>query len=589
MQILSLLLVASVIAAPTLKQQNIVAPVLATFTNDCVGLVANKTPNADVGPPVKTTNTSLPTATLAAGVNVTGFKIPGYEVFLGIPYTQPPTGNLRFRRPVPKNYTSNLLAIIPRPACLQAPRLNQRFTYGVSGFSEDCLFLNVLAPEGSAGSDASLPVMGDGLTFLSPYLVRRAADTGRPIIPVTINYRLGILGFGMGRDMAENDGANLGLRDQLMALQWVKENIASFGGDPAKVTVFGQSAGAISIAQHYLNESMDLFRGAILMSGQASSTAMAPTFAIWEEPYNLTAIAAGCMAPNTTLQADLTTFECLRAVPPETIMNATAVMRRDPRFALPFVFSPSIDNDLIPDRPWMLLKDGRFAKIPYIAGDTRDEGTWITPTAIHSTDEIKFLLEHFAPLGQDPAIVQRIFDKYPNIPKMGSPFGTGNETFGLSPVFKQGSAMVGDLAFHSRRRKFLRRSNDYGNNQTWTYEFRGPTPNLAPHFGIPHSADVPYVFGVAVPENNYTAEAEVLGQQMMDYWINFADHLNPNPRNGQYDPATPYWPPHGAGKESIRLDLANLTVVPDTFREDQMAMFDEADVAAALLFKRNQV
>ncbi|BEJ09791.1 hypothetical protein CcaverHIS641_0607060 [Cutaneotrichosporon cavernicola] len=568
MRILPLFLLATVLAAPTPQDRS--ESVLAG-----AGVLVTDSTNG-----THVTNNTLPTAALT-GVIVTGFNVSG----------------LRFRRPVPKNYSGNFAAVIPPPACLQAN--HGEFTYGVRGFSEDCLFLNVLAPLGSAGSEPCMPVMvwihgggfieGDGMTFLSPYLVRRSVDTGNPVVLVTINYRLGMMGFGMGRDMAENNAENLGLHDQLMALEWVKRNIAGFGGDPTKVTVFGQSAGAISIAQHYLNESIDLFRGAIMMSGQASSTPMAPTSDIWEEPYNVTAIAAGCLAPNITAKGNLTTFECLRAVSSDTIVHATAVMRRDPRFG-PFVFTPSIDGDLVPDRPWVLLKDGHFAKIPYIAGDTRDEGTWIIPTSVNSSEQIMSLFHLFFPIDQDPAIIQRIFDKYPNVPEKGSPFGTGNETFGMNPAFKQGSAIAGDMVFHSRRRKFLRRSNDYGNNQTWTYEFRGPTPNIDGFLGIPHSSDVPYVFGVAVPENNYTAEAEVLGQQIMDYWINFATYLDPNgDPNLPCDPPSPYWPPHGATKDSMRFDSANLTVVPDTFREDQMAVFDEPDVAAALLYKRHQV
>ncbi|BEJ12984.1 hypothetical protein CspHIS471_0301580 [Cutaneotrichosporon sp. HIS471] len=508
MRILPLLfLLATALAAPTPQDRS--ESILVGST----GLVTDSTNGTNKS------NDTLPTAKLA-GVIVTGFNVGGS------------TGNLRFRRPVPKNYTGNFVAILPPPGCLQAN--HGEFRYGVGGFSEDCLFLNVLAPLGSAGSNINLPVMvwihgggfieGDGMTFVSPYLVRRGVETG-----------------------------------------------------------------SISIAQHYLNESMDLFRGAIMMSGQASSTPMAPTEDIWEEPYNVTAIAAGCMPPNITAKGNLTTFECLRAVSPDTIMHATEVMRRDPKFGH-FVFTPSIDGDLVPDRPWVLLKDGHFAKIPYIAGDTRDEGTWLIPTSVNSSQQIMSLFHLFFPMDQDPAIIQRIFDKYPNIPEKGSPFGTGNETFGLNPAFKQGSAIAGDMVFHSRRRKFLRRSNDYGNNQTWTYEFVGPTPNIDGFLGIPHSSDVPYVFGVALQENNYTAEAEVLGQQIMDYWINFATYLDPNgDPNLPSDPPSPYWPPHGATKDSMRLDPANLTVVPDTFREGQMVIFDEPDVAAALLYKRHHV
>ncbi|KLT43934.1 alpha/beta-hydrolase [Cutaneotrichosporon oleaginosum] len=560
-----------------------------------------------------TDTTIFPTAPLAAGVNVTGFNVPDCEAFLGIPYAEPPTGERRFQRPAPANYSRNFAAILPPPGCLQAPNPKRQFTYGAGGFSEDCLYLNVLAPDGSAGSNASLPVMvwihggafieGDGVTYVSPFLVRRAIEIGRPIVLVTINYRLGLLGFGVGPDFAAHNASNLGLHDQLAALRWVKDNIGGFGGDPTKVTVVGQSAGAISIGHHYLNASQDLFRGAILMSGAQSSAPVAPTSELWEGPYNTTAIAAGCMEPNTTALGNLTTFECMRAVPADTLVNATAVMRDRQPFG-GFVFLPTIDGELIPESPWNMLKDGRFnTKIPHISGATLDEGTWTTPTFVNSTEQLKVLLRQSSPFPASPEIIDRIVERYPDIPEKGSPFGTGNETFGFSSANKQGAAIVGDMSFHSRRRKFLHRSNDYGNNQTWTYEFRGPTPGIPPHVGVPHSADVPYIFGVATQENNYTAEAEAMGTQMMDYWcveagpanvrINFVHYLTPNgptpaPQKRQDASSLPFWPVHEMGaKDSMRFDPANLTIVPDTFRADQMSVFDEADVAAALLYKRD--
>jgi hypothetical protein len=156
-----------------------------------------------------------------------------------------------------------------------------------------------------------------------------------------------------------------------------------------------------------------------------------PTAEIWEEPYNITAIAAGCMEPNTTNLGNLSTFECMRSVPGDTIVEATAAMRADPRFG-GFLFIPSIDGDLIPDRPWTMLKDGRFnTKIPYITGATLDEGTWTTPTFVNSTEMLAMLLQIYSPITIPDDVIWRILDRYPNDPAKGSPFHTGNETFGL--------------------------------------------------------------------------------------------------------------------------------------------------------------
>lgn len=138
---------------------------------------------------------------------------------------------------------------------------------------------------------------------------------------MTINYRVDIWGWGYGREMADALAANNGLRDQILALQWVRENIAAFGGDPTRVTVFGQSAGAISIASLLLNETQDLFRGAIMMSGAASTSPIGATNSTWQSAFDLVAQHAGCGAETDKLN-------CLKTVSAEELVAASREMSR---------------------------------------------------------------------------------------------------------------------------------------------------------------------------------------------------------------------------------------------------------------------
>jgi carboxylesterase type B len=384
-----------------------------------------------------------------------------------------------------------------------------------SGISEDCLSLSVLAPAGAAGTNSSLPVMvfihgggffqGSGAAYASPEFVAYGASTARPVVLVTLNYRLGILGFGMGPDVARAQAANLGLRDQLLALRWVRDNIAAFGGDPAKVTAFGQSAGAISIGLHLLNATQDLFRGAILQSGAPS------TLPVWNateappEAYEALAAAAGCKAPNATNLGSRSTWECLARSPAARLHGAAA----------PFAWAPSIDGELVRQSPWVTLENGTFSRIPLISGNCKDEATLVTDPALAANTSFQAILDGLVRAPVNQTLVNATAAAYPDVPWMGSPFDTGNETFGLSPRFKQVSAVTGDLLFQSRRRHHLAQAGA-NNVSAWSYEWWGRMPAAPASWGIPHTAELEYVFGRA--GSNYTAEEQAAGRGIMNYW-----------------------------------------------------------------------
>lgn len=221
-------------------------------------------------PRQSTSSSGGPIATVLNG-SYQGIELPTWnqEAFLGIPYTQPPLGNLRFRRPQSLNtsWTGVRNATQYGYSCYQyASKFN---------LSEDCLTLNVVRPAGTKANDA-LPVLiwiyGGGLTSGSSAdpqynvsgILNVSQRLGQPIITVSINYRLGLWGFLSSTQLLEEGNLNVGLLDQRMAMRWVQENIAAFGGDPTKVTIWGESAGAQSIGLHlssYGGRNDDLYRG----------------------------------------------------------------------------------------------------------------------------------------------------------------------------------------------------------------------------------------------------------------------------------------------------------------------------------------
>lgn len=177
-------------------------------------------------------------------------------------------------------------------------------------------------------------------------------QTEQPVIFVSLNYRLGILGFPNGDEAATNNAANLGLRDVQKALEWVQENIWAFGGDPDRVTVAGQSAGAILISLLYLQPEINLFRGAIMQSGAQSTAPIGPTGTTWQGPYDALVEFAGCGAVNgsgsganatgegyeainsTAPSASSSSWECLKGLSAEELLAAQEQVTQIPQYSL---------------------------------------------------------------------------------------------------------------------------------------------------------------------------------------------------------------------------------------------------------------
>ncbi|PFH51193.1 hypothetical protein AMATHDRAFT_59728 [Amanita thiersii Skay4041] len=533
-----------------------------------LGLVALSTAWA-AAPQVRLGNTTL------IGRDVT---LLHQDFFGGIPYVEPPLGKLRLQPPVPKTSldveqfdASNFGLVCPQP---QVP---------AALMSEDCLTINVFRPSGIS-SDAKLPVLfwtygggfqqGASAIYNGSAIVAQSVARGTPLIYVNFNYRLGPLGFPQGQEADDRGALNLALKDQLAALKWVQENIEDFGGDKAKVTVFGESAGSIMTSILFLgNHIGSLARAAIFESGHAA-TSLTFTAARREVDWqNFVGAVASC----STLATTNNTFPCLQtAASNEIIQGLLTAIAEAPEL---FAFDPTLDGPggLYPDIPSRLFEKGEFARLPFIAGTNLDEGTVFTPQDIDTEDLLRMsIISNYSP----PIVSTQELDDaaatlvelYPNIPALGSPFNTGNETFGLSPVYKQAAAIDGDLTFQSQRRFWSRAVSSAG-VKTWGYLFTQPQPSLPPENGVSHGSEVTFVYG-APPDQ--TASATRLSAFMIDYWVSFATSLDPNDGRGIPRPNWPAYTPQN--QVLMQLNGDNLTVIPDNYREKQIDFINSIPV-----------
>ncbi|KAJ7305388.1 extracellular triacylglycerol lipase precursor [Mycena albidolilacea] len=505
-----------------------------------------------------------------------GLDIPTFQqdLFAGIPFAEPPLGDLRLRPPVLKTSLAagTFNASTFGPACLQTA-----VPGGLTpdSMSEDCLTINVLRPTGTQ-TNAKLPVMfwtyGGGFysgfseIYNASSLVAQSVTRGTPVIYVGFNYRLGPLGFPQGQE-ADNRGAlNLALRDQLAALEWVQLHIGAFGGDKDKVTVFGESAGSIMTTILFLNSPItSLARAAIFESG---SQATLPLYTPQRRETTWEKFVRG-VPSCASLATSGSTFGCLRSANTTEIFDGlSAAMAAGIE---QFPWQPVIDGPggFIPDLPSVLFKRGQFARLPFIAGTNLDEGTSFTdPTVNSSAGIFESLVAQYSPSVYPPTLdksILALLKLYPDIPSLGSPFNTGNETFGLNSQYKRTAAILGDLWFHSQRRLWMETAAHAG-VPTFAYLFTQPIVGGSPALGVSHGSEILYVYGAPVDPS---PSSMLMSQLMPNYWISFATSLSPNDGLGLSRPEWPQFTPNN--KVVIQLNGANTTVIPDDYRKEQMA------------------
>lgn len=518
--------------------------------------------------------------------SILGKSSHGVETFAGVPYAEWPVGDLRLRPPTRrKSKLENWDATGISPTCPQqyssptaidmletivGKLLSLPFLVPVDG-KEECLTVTVSRPAGVKAGD-KLPVLfwiyGGGFTIGSTNtydptdLMKFSQSNDQPIVYVGVNYRLNGFGFLPGKEVREANITNLGLRDQRMGLEWVADNIEAFGGDPDKVTIWGESAGSISVFNHMLYKGGDakykgkpLFRGAIMNSG-TSVPALDIDSSKAQAVFDTVVGSAGCLDAEDSL-------ECLRKLPFEQYYRAASAVPSLLSYeGVPLSYLPRPDGDILPESPDLMMKAGKGYFVPSIIGDQEDEGTLfcLQNTNITNTPELVDYLRTFYFSNATEDLITDLVNMYPNATSAGSPFRTKkfNE---WSPGYKRRAAILGDVAFTLARRSMLNFwTAKMPQIPVWSYlaSYKHDTPIL----GTFHATDIIQIF-YGIKPNNAAASCRT-------YYLNFVYNLDPNKGKGGYA----NWPLWKDNKILMWFKSASENdKVKDDFRKDRGDFF----------------
>lgn len=454
-------------------------------------------------------------AAAAPPVKVDGGLIQGVidgdlSVYKGVPFSAPPVGDLRWRAPQPvASWPGARPADAYAPACVQSMG-----SPPPSGTSEDCLYVNVWTPATSAAQ--KLPVLvwiyGGGFNGgATSYPVHDGAKLARRgVVVVSLAYRVGVLGFfahpELSAESPSRSSGNYGLLDMIAGLQWISRNIAAFGGDPRRVTIFGESAGGIAVSMLCASpRARGLFHGAISQSGGS----FGPSHKNPQPGENMRLLAdAEASGVEFAKAAGASSIKELRALTRERLVE----VRRGQRG----IAWPIVDGDVIRDDQYRLYEAGRFNDTPILVGYNSDEG--LSFTRVKTADEfIAGVRERYGPFAD------RLLAAYPTA-------GDG--------VPKTARDLARDSAFGWHTWSWARLQSARGKGKAFFYYFdqhppRTPGTPEADH-GTPHGVDVPYVFENL--EGSATAADRHISETMAAYWTNFAKRADPN---GEGLPAWP--------------------------------------------------
>ncbi|KFO19965.1 Cocaine esterase [Fukomys damarensis] len=457
----------------------------------------------DSASPIRTTNIGQVRGSL---VHVKGSDT-GIHTFLGIPFAKPPIGPLRFAPPEAPEPWSGVRDGTSYPAmCLQDADKMKMFNMTIPSvpLSEDCLYLNIYTPA-HVHEGSRLPVMvwihGGGLVLGSASTYDGSIlAASENVVVVTIQYRLGVLGFFSTGD--QHATGNWGYLDQVAALRWVQKNIIHFGGNPDRVTIFGESAGGVSVSSLVLSPmTRGLFHGAIMESGVA-------------------------LLPDLISSSSETVYTSFKIIP--------AV----------------VDGAFLPRHPQELLASADFHPVPSIIGINSDEYGWVVPMSLGSADTkkemnreiLRTVLQSMSAQMTLPAeFVDLLMEEY---------FGDIEEPQALKIQFHE---MMGDFTFVIPALQVAHFHRSHGT--VYFYEFQHP-PNFLknsrpPYMKADHGDEVSFVFGFFLWSNHvhFTEEEKLLTRRMMKYWANFARNGNPN---GQ---GLPHWPALDHEELYLQLDI----------------------------------
>jgi para-nitrobenzyl esterase len=462
---------------------------------------------------------------------VTGGRVSGVVVdtiasFKGIPFAFPPMGALRWKAPQPvAPWTGVRSATEFAPSCMQDLTFAKLFG-APPATSEDCLYLNVWTPA-KTPIDA-LPVMVwiyggafvGGQTSIPAYDGTRLAERG--VVVVSIAYRLGAFGFLAHPQLSAESGkgsGNYGLQDQIAALRWVKDNIARFGGDPNRVTIFGESAGGISVSMLAASPAArGLFHRAISQSGGNFGP---PRFANEGGATVPPLVVAEQTGRNFIAKLGASDIKAARELPAEKIQAAVGP-------GLQGSFWPVFDGDVLPGDQYELYQAKRFNDTPVLIGTNSDEGALFVPPGVTAAAFEKLIRSGYG------ARADAVLAAYPH--------ATASEAArAAKDIFR-------DAVFAWHTWAWAQLQSRHGAGKAYVYYFDHRTPQ-SPN-GAGHAAEIPYVFrnlgrgsGPAALAGPPRTEDTAMSDLMSRYWVNFARNGDPN------GPGLPQWPVFSAGAQ----------------------------------------
>ena len=459
----------------------------------------------------------------------------GIRSFKGIPFAAPPVGDFRWKPPQPVEKRGGVFKADKfGPRCMQRA-IYSDMVFRSNGMSEDCLYLNVWTPAKS-GSE-KLPVLvyffgggfmaGDG----SESRYDGASMAGKGIVAVTVNYRLGVFGFlahpELTQELPHHASGNYGLLDQQAALEWVRQNIAAFGGDPKRVTIAGESAGSISVSAQMASPlSKALIAGAIGESGSITGALSAVPLSEAEQNGVKFAAAIG----GTTLSA-------LRAMSAEQLLEATA------KPGLPRL-SPTVDGYFFPKSPFEIYAAGEQAHVPLLVGSNSEESGY------------------FSVLGREKPTVENYRNALQKLYAYKS-----DQVFKLYPASNENEVMdaaqdlAGDRFIAYSTWRWIDLATKTGGRPTYYYYYARPRPPMRPEGkpatqanndrpaprGAVHSAEIEYAMGNLDSNKVYawTPDDYKVSKVLQEYFANFIKTGNPNGKG------LPNWPQFAANQRMI--------------------------------------
>ena len=442
----------------------------------------------------------------------------GLAVYRGIPFAAPPVGALRWRAPQPGAKWDGV-----RQAAKFGPKPIQGSGNGPD-MSEDCLYLNVWTPAKSA--KARVPVLvwiyGGGFAFGATsepgYSGEKLAQKG--VLLVSIAYRVGQMGFfahpELNAETPNGVSGNYGLLDMIAGLQWVQTNIAAFGGDPTKVTIFGESAGGIAVSMLCASPlAKGLFHGAISQSGGSFGPPRATTF----PGENLKRLSDAARAGEAfARRAGVSSIAELRKIAPDKLPGGRGMG----------MSWPIIDGWVIPDDQYKLYAAGKYNDTPILVGYNSDEGASFSPPKTPE-DYIAAAKARYGRFAED------LVQSYPA---------------GTNSVPKTARDLMRDAAFGWHTWTWARLQARTGRSKAYYYYFDQhpdhPAGSPRAGYGSPHGAEVAYVFQHLNPSNPQLAKTDLeISDAMSTYWVNFAKRGDPN------GDGLPAWPSFSDARPSV--------------------------------------